>query len=183
MTHPARIVPLAFLGAIIIGTGLLSLPISTPGPTRPPVLTAAFTSVSAVCVTGLTTVDTATYWSPFGQVVIMALIQVGGFGIMTMATLLGLLVGGKLRLRSSLIAQTETKALNIGDVRHVIRRIAVTMLLFEVFFALVLTVRFRVRYDDSLGGALWHGAFHAVSAFNNAGFALYSDNLVGFVDD
>jgi potassium uptake TrkH family protein len=183
VTHPARIVPLAFLSAIIIGTALLSLPISTPGPTRPPVLTAAFTSVSAVCVTGLTTVDTATYWSPFGQVVIMALIQVGGFGIMTLATLLGLLVGGKLRLKSSLIAQTETKTLNIGDVRHVIRRVAVTMLLFEVFFALVLTVRFRVRYDDSLGEALWHGAFHSVSAFNNAGFALYSDNLIGFVDD
>ena len=107
---------------------LLSLPISTPGPNRPPVLTAAFTSVSAVCVTGLTTVDTATYWSPFGQVVIMALIQVGGFGIMTLATLLGLLVVGKLRLKSSLIAQAETQTLNIGDVRHVIRRVAVTML-------------------------------------------------------
>ncbi len=183
MTHPARIVPLAFLSAIIIGTVLLSLPISTPGPTRPPVLTAAFTSVSAVCVTGLTTVDTATYWSPFGQVVIMALIQVGGFGIMTLATLLGLLVGGKLRLKSSLIAQTETKTLNIGDVRHVIRRVAVTMLSFEAFFSLVLTVRFRIRYDDSLGEALWHGVFHSVSAFNNAGFALYSDNLIGFVDD
>ncbi|WP_211754672.1 TrkH family potassium uptake protein [Nocardioides gansuensis] len=183
MTHPARIVPLAFLSAIIIGTGLLSLPISTPGPTRPPLLTAAFTSVSAVCVTGLTTVDTATYWSPFGQVVIMALIQIGGFGIMTAATLLGLLVGGKLRLKSSLIARTETKTLNIGDVRHVIRRVAVTMLLFEAVFALILTARFRIRYDDSLGEASWHGVFHSVSAFNNAGFALYSDNLIGFVDD
>lgn len=183
VTHPARVVPLAFLSAIIIGTVLLSLPISTPGPTRPPVLTASFTSVSAVCVTGLTTVDTATYWSPFGQGVILALIQVGGFGIMTLATLLGLLVGGKLRLRSSLIAQTETKALNIGDVRHVIRRVAVTMFLFEASFALVLAVRFRIRYDDSLGEAVWHGVFHSVSAFNNAGFALYSDNLIGFVDD
>jgi trk system potassium uptake protein TrkH len=183
VTHPARIVPLAFLGAILLGTGLLSLPVSTPGPTRPPVLTAAFTSVSAVCVTGLTTVDTATYWSPFGQVVIMALIQIGGFGIMTLATLLGLLVGGKLRLKSSLIAQTETKTMNIGDVRHVIRRVALTMLMFEAFFALVLTVRFRARYDDSFGEALWHGVFHSVSAFNNAGFALYSDNLIGFVAD
>ena len=93
--HPARIVPLAFLAAIVVGTALLSLPYSTPGAARPPVLTAAFTTVSAVCVTGLTTVDTATYWSPFGQTVIMALIQVGGFGIMTLATLLGMLVGGK----------------------------------------------------------------------------------------
>ena len=87
--HPARIVPAAFLLAILVGTVLLSLPAATPGPARPPLLTAAFTSVSAVCVTGLTVTDTATYWSPFGQVVILALIQVGGFGLMTLATLLG----------------------------------------------------------------------------------------------
>lgn len=183
IAHPARIVPLAFLAAVLMGTALLSLPISTPGPTRSPVLTAAFTSVSAVCVTGLTTVDTATYWSPFGQVVIMGLIQVGGFGIMTLATLLGLLVGGKLRLKSSLIAQAETHTLNIGDVRHVVRRVAMTMLAFEAAFAAVLTARFRVRYDDTWGDAAWHGVFHSISAFNNAGFALYSDNLIGFVDD
>ena len=183
MAHPARIVPLAFLFAIIVGTILLSLPISTPGPTRPPTLTAAFTTVSAVCVTGLTTVDTATYWSPFGQTVIMSLIQIGGFGIMTLATLLGMLVGGKLRLKSSLIAQAETHTLNIGDVRHVVRRVAVTMLAFEAVFAAVLTLRFRTRYDDTWGEAVWHGVFHSISAFNNAGFALYSDNLIGFVDD
>jgi trk system potassium uptake protein TrkH len=181
--HPARVVPIAFFIAIVVGTVLLSLPMSTPGPTRPPVLTAAFTTVSAVCVTGLTTVDTATYWSPFGQAVIMALIQVGGFGIMTMATLLAMLVGGKLRLRSSLIAQAETHTLNIGDVRHVIGRIAITVLAFETVFAAILTIRFRVAYDDSWAAALWHGSFHAVSAFNNAGFALYSDNIIGFVDD
>jgi trk system potassium uptake protein len=183
VTHPARIVPLAFVAAVLVGTVLLSLPISTPGPTRPPLLTAAFTSVSAVCVTGLTTVDTATYWSTFGQVVIMGLIQVGGFGIMTLATLLGLLVGGRLKLKSSLIAQAETHTLNIGDVRHVIRRVAVTMLAFEVVIALILTVRFRMRYDDAWGLAMWHGVFHSISAFNNAGFALYSDNLIGFVGD
>lgn len=183
MVHPARIVPAAFLGAIVVGTLLLMLPIATPGPARPPMLTAAFTSVSAVCVTGLATVDTSTYWSPFGQAVIIALIQVGGFGIMTLATLLGMLVGGRLRLRSSLIAQAETHTLNIGDVRHVIRRIAVTILIFEAAFAAVLTIRFRIAYDDTWGQALWHGSFHAVSAFNNAGFALYSDSLIGFVDD
>lgn len=183
ISHPARIVPLAFLAAVVVGSVLLSLPSSTPGPTRPPVLTAAFTSVSAVCVTGLTTVDTATYWSPFGQVVILGLIQVGGFGIMTLATMLGLLVVGKLRLKSSLIAQAETHALNIGDVRHVIRRVAITMLVFEVVFAAILTARFRSRYDDTWGDAAWHGVFHSISAFNNAGFALYSDNLIGFVDD
>ncbi len=183
VTHPARAVPLAFAAAVGIGTVLLSLPYATPGPERPPVLAAAFTTVSAVCVTGLTTVDTATYWSTFGQVVILGLIQVGGFGIMTAATLLGLLVGGKLKLTSSLIAQAESHTLNVGEVRHVIRRVAVTMLAFETVIAAALTVRFRVRYDDTWGQALWHGVFHSISAFNNAGFALYSDNLIGFVDD
>jgi trk system potassium uptake protein TrkH len=181
--HPARIVPLAFLAAITVGTVLLSLPISTPGPTRPSVLTAAFTSVSAVCVTGLTTVDTATFWSPFGQVVILLLIQVGGFGIMTLATLLGLLVGGKLGLKSSLIAQTEAHAVNFGEIGQVVRRVALTMLAFETVFALILTARFRTAYDEGWGQAVWHGVFHSVSAFNNAGFALYSDNLIGFVAD
>jgi trk system potassium uptake protein len=181
--HPARIVPLAFITAVAIGAVLLSLPVATPGPTRPPVLTAAFTSVSAVCVTGLAVVDTATYWSPFGQVVILGLVQVGGFGIMTLATLLGLIVGGRLGLRSSLIAQAETHTLNLGDVRHVVRRIAVTIALFEVAVAVMLTARFRFRYDDSWTEAAWHGVFHAISAFNNAGFGLYSDNLIGFVDD
>lgn len=183
VAHPARIVPFAFLAAIVVGTALLSLPFSTPGPTRPPVLTAAFTTVSAVCVTGLTTVDTATYWSPFGQTVILALIQVGGFGIMTLATLLGMLVGGKLQLKSSLVAQAETHALNVGDVRHVVRRVAVTMLAFEAVFSAMLALRFRLRYDDTWAEAIWHGVFHSVSAFNNAGFALYSDNLIGFVAD
>ena len=183
LLHPARIVPLAFLAAVALGAALLSLPAATPGPTRPPLLTAAFTSVSAVCVTGLTTVDTATYWSPFGQAVILVLIQVGGFGIMTLATLLGLLVGGRLGLRSSLVAQAETHTLNLGEVRHVVRRVAVTMALFETAIAVVLTVRFRVRYDDSWADAAWHGVFYAVSAFNNGGFALHRDSLVGFVGD
>ncbi len=183
LLHPAQIVPIAFLAAIAVGTVLLSLPAATPGPTRPPLLTAVFTAVSAVCVTGLTTVDTATYWSPFGQVVILGLIQVGGFGIMTLATLLGLLVGGRWRLRSSLIAKNETKALNLGDVRRVVRLIAVTMVTFETAIAAVLTARFRIAYDQTWDEAIWHGVFHSISAFNNAGFALYSNNLIGFVDD
>ncbi|HZJ06449.1 MAG TPA: potassium transporter TrkG [Nocardioidaceae bacterium] len=181
--HPARLVPLAFLAAITVGTGLLLLPAATPGEDRASVLEAAFTSVSAVCVTGLTTVDTATYWSPFGQLVILVLIQVGGFGIMTAATLLSLLLGGQMGLRSSLVAQTETHSVNIGDVRHILGRVALTMLAFESIIAVALTGRFRAEYDDSWGQALWHGVFHSVSAFNNAGFALYSDNLMSFVDD
>ncbi len=181
--HPARIVPIAFISAVAVGTILLSLPFATPGPERPPLLHAAFTSMSAVCVTGLTIVDTGTYWSHFGQAVILALIQVGGFGIMTLATLLGLMVGGRIRLTSTLVAQAESRTLNLGDVGSVLRRVAVTMLLFELVIAVVLTIRFRLAYDHDWASAAWHGLFHSVSAFNNGGFALYSDSITGFVGD
>ena len=181
--NPARLVPLAFLGAIVVGTGLLILPVSRTDDSGLGLLPSAFTSVSAVCVTGLTPVDPATYWTPFGQGVILLLIQAGGFGIMSLATLLSLLVAGRLGLSSLLVVQSESHTLNLGDARLVLRRVAVTMALFESAIAVVLAARFATVYDDSFGQAVWHGVFHAVSAFNNAGFALYSDNLIGFVGD
>ncbi|MCU1567494.1 MAG: ATPase, partial [Pseudarthrobacter sp.] len=138
---------------------------------------------SAVCVTGLITVDTATFWTPFGHVVILVLIQVGGFGIMTLATLLALLVRKSIGLRGQLVAQTETHTLNLGDVRAVLLRVAKIMLTFEAATAAILTGRFWIAYDQNPGTALWHGIFHAVSAFNNAGFSVYSNNLIGFAED
>lgn len=183
LTQPVRLVPLSFFGVIVLGSAFLMLPISHADGTVD-VMAAAFTTVSAVCVTGLATVDTSTYWTPFGQVIILLLIQVGGFGIMTLATLLSLLIRGRLGVAGRLRAQAETHAFDVGGgVTRLIRRIAVRMLLAEAVVAALLTIRFRVAYDDDLGTALWHGVFHAVSAFNNAGFALYSNNLVGFVTD
>jgi trk system potassium uptake protein len=183
LSHPVRLVPLAFLATITVGAVLLMLPISRADESGPVVMPAAFTSVSATCVTGMSTVDFATFWSPFGQVVVLVLVQVGGFGIMTLATLLSLMVAGRLGLRSMLVVQSESNSLNLGDVRSVLRRVAVTMALFESVIAVVLTVRFAVAYDYSVPSAMWHGLFHSVTAFNNAGFALYSDNLIGFVGD
>jgi trk system potassium uptake protein len=183
LSHPVRLVPGAFLATITVGAVLLMLPISRADESGPVVMPAAFTSVSAVCVTGLATVDPSTHWSAFGQAVILVLVQIGGFGIMTLATLLSLMVAGRLGLRSMLVVQSESHSLDLGDVRAVLRRVAVTMALFESAIAVVLTIRFAVAYDDNVGTAIWHGLFHAVSAFNNAGFALYSDNLIGFVDD
>ncbi|WP_312720930.1 potassium transporter TrkG [Mobilicoccus sp.] len=181
-SNPAQIVPLSFLLVIAVGTALLSLPFAhASGQTDH--LAAAFTTVSAVCVTGLVTVDTATYWTPFGQAVILLLIQVGGLGTMTLATLLALLVRGKITLAASIRAQTETKTSGLGDVRGVLVRIVRATLLAEGVIAVFLTMRFRSTYDDDLPTAAWHGLFHAVSSFNNAGFALYSDNLIGFVAD
>jgi trk system potassium uptake protein len=183
LSHPVRLVPVAFLATITVGAVLLMLPVSRADESGPVVMPAAFTSVSAVCVTGLSTVDPSTFWSPFGQAVILVLVQIGGFGIMTLATLLSLMVAGRMGLRSMLVVQSESHSLNLGDVRDVLRRVAVTMALFEIGIAIVLSIRFAVAYDESAGTAIWHGLFHAVSAFNNAGFALYSDNLIGFVAD
>ncbi len=146
-------------------------------------VTALFTATSATCVTGLAVVDTQAHWSTFGHVVIMSLIQVGGFGIMTLATLLGLLVSRRLGLRSRLVAQAETHSLVLGDVRRLVLWVGVVMLTVEAIVAAILTARFRAVYYDGLGEALWQAVFHAVSAFNNAGFSLYSSNLTGFVSD
>lgn len=181
--HPAQIVVFGFACAVLVGTVLLMLPASRTGPGGAPLITALFTSTSAVCVTGLAVVDTPSYWSGFGEAVILGLIQLGGFGIMTFASLLGLLVSRRMGLRTRLTAAAETKAVGLGDVRRVIVGVVKVSLLFEVVTAVCLTLRFLIGYDEPLGRAAYHGVFHAVSAFNNAGFALYSDNLIRFVDD
>lgn len=146
-------------------------------------LTALFTATSAVCVTGLSTVDVPNYWSPTGQVVILGLIQVGGFGIMTLASLVGLLLARRMGLRTRLTAAAETKSGGLGDVRRVLKGVLTISLIFEAITAVLLTARFFLGYDETLGRATYLGIFHAVSAFNNAGFALFSDNMIGFVDD
>lgn len=173
----------AFALAILVGTALLMLPLARVGEGGAPLIVALFTSTSAVCVTGLVVVDTPSYWSTFGEVVILALIQVGGFGIMTLASLLGLLVFRRLGLRSRLTAAAETKAIGLGDVRTVVKGVVTISLLFEAVTAVLLTLRFAWGYEEEWGRAAYLGLFHAVSAFNNAGFALYSDSLMGFVSD
>ncbi|MGI8459541.1 MAG: TrkH family potassium uptake protein [Propionibacteriaceae bacterium] len=181
--HPSQILVVAFAAAVGTGTVLLLLPVSTRSGLHTGVVTALFTATSAVCVTGLATVDTGRHWTVFGQVVILALIQVGGFGIMTAASLLGLLVSRQMGLRSRLTVAAETKSLGLGDVRAVLLGVLRVSALFEIACAVVLTLRLRLGYGEPLGLATWHGVFHAVSAFNNAGFSLYPDNLVRFVTD
>lgn len=183
LRHPAQLVVAAFAAAVAVGTALLALPLARTGAGHASFLEALFTSTSAVCVTGLTVVDTPVYWSEFGEAVILALIQIGGFGIMTLASLLALLVAHRLGLRTRLRAQAETKALGLGDVRRVLLGVAAFSLAFEAVTALVLTLRLATKYNEPLGDAVYHGVFHAVSAFNNAGFSLYSDNLVRFATD
>ncbi|HEV2888711.1 MAG TPA: potassium transporter TrkG [Jatrophihabitans sp.] len=180
---PAQVIVLAFLAVTAVGTTLLALPAATAGPGRASLHEALFTATAAACVTGHLIVDTATYWSPFGQVVILALLQIGGFGIMTLASLLGILVSRRMGLRTRITTAAETRSIGIGDVRRVLASVVRITLAFEAVTAIVLTARFYFGYHEPAGRALWLGSFHAVSAFNNAGIALFSDNLVGFVDD
>jgi trk system potassium uptake protein len=181
--HPARLVPLAFLVAIALGTLVLMLPAARTGPGGASPLVALFTATSAICVTGLTVVDTPSYWSGFGQALITVLSEIGGFGIMTAATLLTLVVTDRLGLRTRLLAQAEGRSLGLANVRQVLVRVGVTMLACEAVLAVVLTARWWLAYDYPFGRALWHGTFHSVAAFNNTGFALYPDSLMRFVGD
>lgn len=174
---------LAFLVAISIGTLGLMLPVSRADGASADFLVALFTATSAVCVTGLVLVDTGTYWSGFGQALIMLLFQLGGLGMMASATLLGLAVSGRLSLRSRLLAQTETHARQIGDVKGIAIMILVVTVIVEAFIALWLAVRFASAYDMGWAEAAWQGVFHAVSAFNNAGFSTWSDGLIRFATD
>lgn len=178
--HPARVVPLAFLITILIGTGLLMLPIARADAVATPWLTALFTSVSAVCVTGLVTVDTGTYWSSFGQWVIMALFQIGGFGMMTAATLLGLMVNRSFRLRTRL---TATHAVGIGDITGLAKLVLFVTVIVELVVALTLMLRLRLGYELPWTDAAWSGLFHAISAFNNAGFSIHADGLMRYASD
>lgn len=181
--HPAQVVVFAFACAVLVGTVVLMLPVSRSGAGSAPFTTALFTSTSAVCVTGLIVVDTPSYWSGFGQAVILGLIQLGGFGIMTFASLLGLLVSRRMGLRSRMIAAAETKSVGLGNLRSVVVGVVKVSLVFEAVAATVLSLRFVFGYDEPVGRGIYLGVFHAVSAFNNAGFALYSDSLTRFATD
>jgi len=183
LQHPAQVVVLAFAVAVAVVTVALSAPVATRAGVAAPFRTALFTAVSSVCVTGLTVQDTASYWSPFGQGVILVGFQVGGFGIMTLASLLGLLVSRRLRLRTRLLAQAETRSLDLGEVRRVVRGVALVSGSVEAMLTLVLFLRLWLGHGESPGRAGYLGLFHAVSAFNNAGFVLWSDNFLRFATD
>ncbi len=184
ITSPVRIVPIGFAVTIAVGTILLLTPAARGDDTELVSLTiAAFHATSAVCVTGLSSVDTPNYWSTFGHAVLAVLIQVGGIGVATLTALLALLVAGRMGLRSRLTAASGAGAVDIGTVQRVLVGIARTFVVCELIVATFLTIRFATHYDYSIPRAVWHGVFHSISSFNNAGFGLYSDNLVRFATD
>ena len=180
---PVRLIPLLFAAAIVIGTALLWTPLATADGSQASLSTAFFTATSAVAVTGLIVVDTGTYWSGFGQGVILLLFQIGGFGIMTAATLLGLMAGRGFGLRDRMATQVERERLQLGDAASVLRLILKITIACEAIVAAFLVVRFATRYGFGWGEALWHGTFHAISAFNNAGFSTFPDSLMSYQAD
>ncbi|MGA1767763.1 MAG: TrkH family potassium uptake protein [Aquiluna sp.] len=181
--HPTQIVVMAFGAAVIVGTIFLLFPFSTAAGNSTDFVTAFFTAVSAVCITGLTVVDTGTHWSGFGQVVILFLIQLGGLGIVSFATLVGLLISGRISLRDRLNTLSEAKIIGIDNVPALLRTILLVYFGFEIALAIYLVARLRITYEESMGEAIWNGLFHAVSAFNNGGFSLYSDSMASFSQD
>jgi len=181
--NPTQVIATGFGAAVLLGTCLMALPIATESGESAGWVAALFTATSAVCLTGLVLVDTGQHWSMFGELMIALLMQIGGLGIMTLATLFTVLVSGRIGLRARLFAAAETKALSAGDVRRVVRNVALFSLAGEALTAALLTGRFMLGYGEPFGRALYHGVFHGVSAFNNAGFVLWKDNLVRFVSD
>lgn len=166
---PARLALSTFAGVIVVFTLLLLLPRATADGHRAPFADALFTATSAVCITGLTVVDTGTYWSTFGQAVILVGIKIGGLGVMTLASLLGLAVSRRLGLTQRLLAASETRIARLGEVGSLLTVIVVTSTTLEVAIAAALFPRFLALHE-SAGAAAWHAIFYGVSAFNNAGF-------------
>ncbi len=167
--HPSYLL-YGFLALIALGTVLLLLPVSSRGEGGAPFLTALFTSTSAVCVTGLIVVDTRDYWSPFGQAVILLLIQLGGLGFMTSASLLFILAGRRLSMRHRLLAGETLGPAARSDVRRLVARIVLLTVAVELIGA---TLLFGLMARDGFSGHdVWRALFVAVSAFNNAGLDL-----------
>jgi trk system potassium uptake protein TrkH len=173
-----RTICLGFLAVITVGTLLLWLPWSTSNGQWNPFVIALFTATSAVCVTGHIIVDTPTHFSTFGHLIILLLIQVGGLGYMTATTFLIILLGRKFNLRQKIAVQQALDRRGIQGARQLVRSILGLAFLFEITGTLLLWFVFRQDYGDLRG--LWLAVFHSISAWNNAGFSLFSDSLMSY---
>jgi trk system potassium uptake protein TrkH len=176
-SHPVEFLALGFAGMIAAGTLLLMLPAASVLPQGLGAADALFTATSATCVTGLTVVDTATAFTPLGQGIIAVLIQVGGLGVMALSTLAAVVVGRGLAQAQSGAVAASMETTRPVDAVQLVRVVVAVTFATEAFGALVLTL--AVLPDMPVASAIGYGVFHAVSAFCNAGFALWSDSLMG----
>lgn len=180
---PPQILVFGFAGVILLGAVLLSIPFASAGGQYTSFRDALFTATSAVCVTGLVVVDTGTYWSPAGHVIILSLIQVGGLGFMTMATFFFLLLGKRIGLKTRLVMQASLNQDSLQGIVNLGRHVLFFTFITELAFAALLAARWTP--EMGFARALWYGIFHSVSAFNNAGFDLFGDfrSLTGYAED
>lgn len=180
---PAQVFALGFAIIILIGAFLLSLPIVTVSGQSVGFINAFFTATSAVCVTGLVVVDTGTYWNIFGQLIILSLIQIGGLGFMTMASLIAMIIGRRISLQGRLMMQESLNSFNISGVVRLTRYVVTMTFVIEAIGAMLFAIRFVPQYGWQKG--IYLSIFHAISAFCNAGFDIMGNfsSLSGYVDD
>lgn len=178
---PPQLIMVVFFGLIWIGAILLSMPFSSKDGHSVGLLNALFTSISAVCVNGLTVVDTASTFSMAGQIIIMALIQIGGIGFMTVGVMVAILLGKKIGLKQRLIIQQTTQSTSAQGLVKLSLYMVLIVFIFESVATLILTLHWQDKMG--LGQAAYYALFHSVSAFNNAGFSLWSDSLSQFTGD
>jgi trk system potassium uptake protein TrkH len=193
---PARFAILVFSGLILITTLLLTLPVARAGTdSATPLADALFTAVSAICVTGLTTVDMATHWSPFGNIVIILAMQIGGIGVLTMASILGLVVARRIGLRAKLIAASdsnaarvkggpvsESQAVRLGEVGGLLLTVAASAIVIELVITALVVPRLLLEGFD-LWTAIWQGFYLSLSAFTNTGFVPFAPGMERFATD
>jgi trk system potassium uptake protein TrkH len=180
---PPKVLVLGFAFIILTGAILLTVPAATENGKGLSFINALFTATSATCVTGLVVVDTGTTFTLFGQLIILFLIQVGGLGFMTFATLFALLLGKRISLKERILLQESLNNLSLEGIVKLAKRIVIFTAVIELSGAILLSVRFS--FDMPLGKAIYYGIFHSISNFNNAGFDLMGEfhSLTGYVDD
>lgn len=171
------------MAIILLGAGLLMLPFAHVAGQPPRFIDALFTSTSATCLTGLVVVDTGTYWTTAGQLIILLLIQLGGLGFMTMATLFAIFLKRRISLRERLVLQESLNQTSIEGIVRLVRKVVIYTLAIESAGAALLAIRFW--HEMPLGEAVYKGVFHGISFFNNAGFDVMGDyrSLVDYVGD
>lgn len=178
--NPPRVLVLGFLALILMGGILLSIPQATASGNNTSFLDALFTSASASCVTGLVVLNTADHWSIFGQVIILLLIQAGGLGIMTMATIVSLIAGKKISLKERLIIKEQMNQETLSGLVKLIRYVIFLTFAIEALGAVFLSFSFIPIYGIKKG--IWFSVFHSISAFCNAGFDITGDSLMSFTN-
>ncbi|MCA0218361.1 MAG: TrkH family potassium uptake protein [Actinobacteria bacterium] len=194
-SSPARFAIVIFASLILVFTALFSLPIATSSGKQAPLVDALFTAVSVICVTGLSTVDMATFWSPFGHVLVFLGVEIGGVGVLTVASILGLVISRRLGLRQKLLAAgdanplrirkgpiAEGQAIRLGETGNLLRTVAISALVIEAGVAILLFPRMLIQ-GVPVWDAAWQSVYISAMAFTNTGFLPTSTGLAPYAGD